>query len=110
LFGKCLSNHLVLQKKREARKREKKERVRKNLTVNGTWLHPQQRARPGPAMPGPAPDNVLLLSSPTAQSITGKQNKTGSYNLLADGAMSVSRSLTSLGFGTVLVVTTNTEA
>jgi len=65
---------------------------------------------PGPARPGPAPDNVLLLSSATAQNVTGKQNRTGSYKLLADGAMSVSRSLTSLGFGTVLVVSTNTNA
>jgi len=99
LFGKCLSNHLVLQKKREARKRERKKRerkkrerkkrVRKNLAVNGTWLYPQQRARPGPA-----PDNVLLLSSATAQNVTGKQNRTGSYKLLTDGAMSVSKSLT----------------
>jgi hypothetical protein len=55
-------------------------------------------AQPGPARPGPTPDNVLPLPSATAQNVTGKQNRTGSYTLLADGAMSVSRSLTSVGF------------
>ena len=96
---------LCCRLKREARKRERKERVTKNLTVNGTWLHPQQRARPGPA-----PDNALLLPSATAQNVTGKQNRTGSYKLVADGATSVSRLLTSSGFGTVLVITTKTDA
>jgi hypothetical protein len=67
-------------------------------------------ARPGPAWPGPAPDNALLLSSATAQNVTGKQNRTGSYKLAADGATSVSRLLTWLGFGTMLVVTDKTDA
>jgi len=48
------------------------------------------------------------LPSATAQNVTGKQNSTGSYKLVADGATSVSRLLTSSGFGTVLAVTTKT--